>query len=212
MLEGVTVNYQYGLWGVVLGYLAVVAGGIVNMRSPLATAFTAEAASGLETPLLAKPPVTNLQLGKLNFDIATLRKAARLPLIVVAGLCLIVLINASLGSFWDIAFTLAWAFAGVVYARTALAAGASLRATDLALNGGALGAGAALAYTILVQIVLAIQSKSSSFDLISTLATLIEAFVIAALAAVAWYAYQGEQARTPVAEEPVEQVVSVPLQ
>ena len=207
--QGVTATTQYGLWGTVLGYLAVVAGGIMNVRQPTQTVYMAAplegavatdgsfiAAEGSPAPAPVRPQITippNVQLGRVNFDLTTLRKALRWPLIIAAALCLIVLVNASLGSFWSVAFILAWAFAGLSYTRAALTTGASLQSADLAVNGGALGVAAAIVYKILVQIVFSLQNRGNSFDLPSTLATLVEAFIVGALAALAWYAYQQER-------------------
>jgi len=128
-----------------------------------------------------------------NFDLANLLKAGAVPLIVAAALGLFRLISISLGVLGGIAFTLVWAFCGVWYARAAIQSGARLFVTDLALNGAIMGLVASVVYSLVYWIAAALRSNGYTLDVVGLLFGAIADAIVAALGAVAWYAYTTEK-------------------
>lgn len=128
----------------------------------------------------------------LNVEMQHLIKAAPVPLIVVAILSVLGVLGVRLGVFSGVVYLLAWTFCGVWYARTILQAGTRPMTIDLALNGALIGAAASLIDDAIGWIGSALRSNGYALDVVSWLMSMIYVGIIAALGAVAWYAYQTE--------------------
>lgn len=129
----------------------------------------------------------------LNINMPNLIKAAPVPLIATVVMGLLSLLSIRLGVLSGIIFTLLWAFCGAWYAREILRSGERTLAIDLALNGAVLGIAAAIIYSIIVWLAAALRSNGYTLDVVSLLMGALADGIIAALGAIAWYAYQTEK-------------------
>jgi hypothetical protein len=124
----------------------------------------------------------------LKLDIENLKKLAPISLAIGAGLGVLISIGVYFGGLWGLILIAAWAFCGGLYSNMLLKADSSGEFSNLALNGAILAAIAELAYDILSGIFISIEAFSvSSFF---SLSLFLEAAIVGALGAMAWYAYK----------------------
>ena len=123
----------------------------------------------------------------LNIDMENLKKLGPLCLGIGAGLGVLASIGGYLGGLWGVLLLAAWAVSGGLYANTLLKSGSG-EYINIGVNGAVLAAISAVIYSILAGVIFSL--RASTFVSFFSVATFLEAIIIGALAAVAWYAYQ----------------------
>jgi hypothetical protein len=124
----------------------------------------------------------------VKLDMENLKKLAPLCLGIGAGLGVLWSVGIYLGGLWNILLLAAWAVSGGLYANTILKSGSGAEYVNLAVNGAILAAISEVVFDILSGVIYSMQvgEVASLFSV----STFLEAIIIGAIAAVAWYAYQ----------------------
>lgn len=124
----------------------------------------------------------------VKLDMDNLKKLAPLCLGIGAGLGVLWSVGGIFGGLWSIVLLAAWAISGGLYANTILKSGSGGEYINIAVNGAILAAISELVFDILSSIIYAMRAgEIGSFISVSTF---LEAIIIGAIGAVAWYAYQ----------------------
>ena len=127
----------------------------------------------------------------MRFDIETLKALS--PIVLGIGAALGVFLAAGLweilGGLWSLLLLIAWAISGAIYAHTLLQREAEADYVNLAVNGATLAAVAEITFDIVSGVILSL--RAGTFVSFFSVSTFLEAGIIGAIAAVAWYAYQG---------------------
>jgi len=123
----------------------------------------------------------------IKLDGANLKKLLPYALAIGAGLGILALIPINLGGLWDIIFIAAFAFCGGFYSQTLLKSGSD-QLLNVALNGAVLAAVSQITYGIVTGVISSIRySMIASFF---AFYLFLEALIVGALAAFAWYLYK----------------------
>lgn len=124
----------------------------------------------------------------VKLDMDNLKKLAPLCLGIGAGLGVLWSVGGIFGGLWSVVLLAAWAFSGGLYANTLLKSGTSGEYVNIAVNGAILAAISELVFDILSSILYAM--RAGEIGSIISVSTFLEAIIIGAIGAVAWYAYQ----------------------
>jgi len=127
----------------------------------------------------------------VKLDMDNLKKLAPLCIGIGAGLGVLWSVGIYLGGLWSIVLLGAWAVSGGLYANTILKSGSGAEYVNIAVNGAILAAITELVFDILSSVIYAMQA--GDIGTIISVSTFLEAIIIGAIGAVAWYAYQTNQ-------------------
>ena len=127
----------------------------------------------------------------VKLDMDNLKKLAPLCIGIGAGLGVLWSVGIYLGGLWNIVLLAAWAVSGGLYANTILKSGSGAEYVNIAVNGAILAAITELVFDILSSVIYAMQA--GDIGTIISVSTFLEAIIIGAIGAVAWYAYQTNQ-------------------
>lgn len=124
----------------------------------------------------------------VKLDMDNLKKLAPLCLGIGAGLGVLWSVGGIFGGLWSVVLLAAWAVSGGLYANTLLKSGSDGEYINIAVNGAILAAISELVFDILSSVLYAI--RAGEITSLISVSTFLEAIIIGAIGAVAWYAYQ----------------------
>lgn len=124
----------------------------------------------------------------VKIDMDNLKKLAPICLGIGAGLGVLWSVGIYLGGLWSILLLAAWAVSGGLYANAILKSGAGREYVNIAVNGAILAAISELVYDVLSGVIYSI--RAGQVGSLFSVSTFLEAIIIGAIGAVAWYAYQ----------------------
>lgn len=127
----------------------------------------------------------------VKLDMDNLKKLAPLCLGIGAGLGVLWSVGIYLGGLWSILLLAAWAVSGGLYANAMLKSGLGGEYVNIAVNGAILAAITEVVYDILSGVIYSM--RAGEIGSLFSVSTFLEAVIIGAIGAVAWYAYQTNQ-------------------
>jgi len=123
----------------------------------------------------------------IKLDMVNLKNLLLYALAIGAGLAILAQIPMNIGGLWDIIFIVAFAFCGGLYSQTLIKSGSD-QLLNVILNGAVLAAVSELTFDILSGVIFSIRYKTAGNFF--TLYLFLEALIIGALGAFAWYLYK----------------------
>ena len=127
----------------------------------------------------------------VKLDTENLKKLAPICLGIGAGLGVLWTVGIYLGGLWGLLLLAAWAVSGGLYANTILKSGLGAEYVNIAVNGAILAAISEVVFDVLSGVIYSIQA--GEIGSLFSVSLFLEAVIIGAIGAVAWYAYQSNQ-------------------
>lgn len=126
----------------------------------------------------------------VHLDMNTLKVLAPIAIGIGAALGVFLAIGlwSILGGLWSLLLLAAWVVSGGLYANSLLSKRRSVDYTVLAINGAALAGLTEVSFDVVSGVILSLEE--GSFASFFSLSLFLEAAIMGAIAAVAWYAYK----------------------
>lgn len=124
----------------------------------------------------------------VKLDMDNLKKLAPICLGIGAVLGVLWSVGGIFGGLWSVLLLAAWAVSGGLYATTFLKSGAAGEYINIAVNGAILAAISELTFDILSSVLYVV--RGGEIGTFISVSTFLEAIIVGAIGAVAWFAYQ----------------------
>lgn len=132
-----------------------------------------------------------MKSNNVKLDMDNLKKLVPLCLGIGAGLGVLWSVGIYLGGLWSLLLLAAWAVSGGLYANAMLKAGSSAEYVNIAVNGAILAAISEVVFDVLSGVIYSL--RVGEIRSLFAVSTFLEAIIIGAIGAVAWFAYQTNQ-------------------